>query len=364
MNSPQILNPNVMSYRWMGRTLQGAARRGLKSEDLVRPAGIAARHDGPLNHASLDPAEYMLMCGLLIAAVDDEMHDTTRSRMRVGTASLGLSVAASAQTLEAAIDTLVRFFDVAGTYCLLGKEKLGDDVLLTIRVDVKQSDMAALVEEMTATYLHAVLSYFTGFPIRLSAFHTPALGHPNIGGEHPYLRCAVRSDATSGMRIDREQLALPRGSQILEGTFADCICSWAASFCPTAERHLNEHEAPFSAALFRLLLQADSDFEACCRAMSMSGRDLRVALLREGATYRHIRRSALLERVRPLLATDAGMDDVALSLGYSDARSLRRAVKLAGGGRIGEIRKRPIAACGPSGSLVFNNLRAHYTQMR
>jgi hypothetical protein len=363
MNCSQSVTPLVMPYRWMGRTLKGAARRGLRSEDLVRSAGIAAFHDGPLDDALLDPAEYMLMCGLLIAAVDDEMHDTTRSRMRVGTASLGVSVAASAQTLEGAINTLVRFFDVTGTYCLLGKERVGDDVLLTIKLDVERTELASLVEEMTATYLHAVLTYFLGFPLPVAAFHTTAKDHPNVGGAHPFLRGHVIPAGTTGLRIAAQHLALPRGRKILEGNFADCICSWVTSFCPTTERHLNMREAPTSAALFQLLMQGDADFDACCRALMMNGRDLRMALLQEGSNYRHIRRSALLERVRPFLSADAAMDDIAVSLGYSDARSLRRAVKLAGGGAIGEIRKQPQAENHDAKWTVFNNLRLHYSRL-
>lgn len=359
----QSVTPLVMPYRWMGRTLKGAARRGLKSEDLVRSAGIAAFHDGPLDDALLDPAEYMLMCGLLIVAVDDEMHDTARSRMRIGTASLGISVAASAQTLEGAIDTLVRFFDVTGTYCLLGKTRIGDDLLLTIKLDVERSELVSLVEEMMATYLHAVLTYFLGFPAPVKAFHTTAKDHPHMRGAHPYLRGQVIASGTTGLRIAPQHLPLPRGRKILEGNFADCICSWATSFCPTAERHLNMHEAPTSAALFQLLMQGDADFDACCRMLNMHGRDLRMALLREGSNCRHIRRSALLERVRPFLSADAAMDDIAVSLGYSDARSLRRAVKLAGGGAIGEIRKQPQVAANNAKWTVFNNLRSHYSRL-
>lgn len=358
------LAASTMPYRWVGRTLGAAARRGLKAETLIRSAGIGARRDGPLDSADIDPAEYMLMCGLLIAAVDDEMHDTTRSRMRIGTASLGVSVAASAQTLEGAIDTLVRFFDVTGTYCLLGKARAGEDIILTIRLDVARAELTSLVEEMTATYLHAVLSYFLGFPLPVVAFHTTALDHPSRQMGHAYLRAPVRLGAVTGLQIARQHLALSRGTRILDGSFADCIVSWAASFRPAAERHLDRREAPVSAALFSFLLKRDADFEACARALAMTDRDLRFALLREGANYRHIRRSALLERVRPFLMSDAGLDDIAAALGYSDARSLRRAVKLAGGGSIGGIRnQRPVPALTRS-ETVFDNLRAHYLQVR
>lgn len=352
-----------MSFRWIGRTLDATARRGLDVETLLLESGIGAGHNGPIEDVWFDAAEYMLMCALVINAVEDEMHDTARARMRPGTAFLGARLVASASTLGDAIDTLVRLFDIAGTFCLLRTRDLDGDLLLTIQVDVEDPAMAPLVEEMTATYLHTLFSYYLGSLLPLAAFYTPAADHPNLATLHPYLSCPVCYASMTGMRIERRHLSRPAIGQLLPASFADAALAWisygARGDVPgDGAAYL---ASPFSAQVYDRLFEGDMSFDQCSAVLGLVGRDLRAGLLNEGNTFRQIRRTALLARARRFLDTTANTDDVALALGYSDARSLRRAIKLAGGPSITSIRELSTRPENTVNAAIIKNIRYQYS---
>lgn len=69
------------------------------------------------------------------------------------------------------------------------------------------------------------------------------------------------------------------------------------------------------------------DEPAVARAMGMSSATLRRRLSEAGATFRELCSDVRRQGAASLLATDRGLEDVAAELGFSDARSLRRACR-------------------------------------
>ncbi|MFZ6816122.1 helix-turn-helix domain-containing protein [Undibacterium sp. Rencai35W] len=60
-------------------------------------------------------------------------------------------------------------------------------------------------------------------------------------------------------------------------------------------------------------------------ALGLSPRSLHRLLVREGTSYQHVTETVRMERAKRLLITTLSMEDIAEKLGYSDARSFRRA---------------------------------------
>ena len=72
--------------------------------------------------------------------------------------------------------------------------------------------------------------------------------------------------------------------------------------------------------------------------MGLSPTEARRGLWREGTSFRALRSAALVKRARPLINEGATAEELAFSLGYSDGRSIRRALKTATGLSLADMR--------------------------
>lgn len=120
-------------------------------------------------------------------------------------------------------------------------------------------------------------------------------------------------------------------------------------------------ERPATSALLSVLKQNDIPIANCLEELALSVQDLRRRLANEGTTFRQVRRAALIDRARPHLMAGSSADDLAAALGYSDARSFRRALKLATGLGIADLR-RDVSTSAPDRTLVMQGL--HREMMR
>ncbi|MCU6434397.1 AraC family transcriptional regulator [Undibacterium sp. Jales W-56] len=83
-------------------------------------------------------------------------------------------------------------------------------------------------------------------------------------------------------------------------------------------------------SLVRKLVAMQCEFfnvQDMAAALELSPRSLHRLLAREGTSYQHITESVRIERAKRLLSTALSVEDIAEELGYSDARSFRRAFK-------------------------------------
>lgn len=324
---------------WIGQTLRTAALDGINLADPMSASGVSLR-DASVRDAGLDPAECMLLCMLLVNAVDDELHGLTRSRMSRGTASMGARATLSARTLEGAINTLCRFYDMIGGTCRFSLRRTADQAVLTIRTDRGDKGQRALIEELLAHTVHMQFSYFFGALLPLTRFVTPVPHHPAMDRRHPYLLCPVAVGPNTSLVFPAALLTAQSRAVAVDHPLWEAGRFWLARHPATGNPITgDDSERPVSAALLGVLMREDISIADCSAELAFSLLDLRRDLASEGTSFRQIRRTALIERARPRLAEGGSIDDLAASLGYSDARSFRRALKLATGLGISELRR-------------------------
>lgn len=355
---------SAMPFGWIGQTAGALSTRGVDVEAQLLALGVGGELGRLDPLTALTPTEYTLMCVRVINMVDDEMHGTTRSRMRRGTASLGLKLFGTGRTLGAAIESLFRFYDIAGGFC---DARLGrDEATATIQIyaDGQRSDLTAAVEEMMATHLHMIFSFYLGFFLPLGQFVTSSANHPQIGRRHGYLGAPTVAGGVTQLSFPASYLDLPSRAQLSDKDLVDAVMYWLSCFEPMdAQAGRPGMIGELGRAVLASLISEDQSFEQCCEAIGVGAYPLREALFAEGATYRQLRKIALIERVRPYLEVHASADDMAFGLGYSDARSLRRALKNATGLSLSEIRQ-PGPRVGPArGADLLRNLRREMEQM-
>ena len=351
-----------MPFGWIGRTAKDAASRGVPVFELLAAAGVAGGAQVS-DDTALDAAEFHLMCNLLIDAVDDELHGAGRRRMVRGTGALGLQLMASARNLRAAIVSLARFHRMAGEFCELELVEHDAEAEIRIRSNLAPGPTSFVVEEVMANWLFVQFCFVLQRPIRLSAFHGSPM-HPQAGGRHAYLDCPVIGAKVTALRLPKPYLDLAPCARILDTPTLDAVLYWLRQAAETSSLHVAHlDDRPLSASILRLLADRDLDFERCCEALAIAPRRVRSALAAEGGSFRQLRRVALADRFRPHLDLSANLDDAASALGYSDARSLRRGLKLATGLSVGDLRRLGSPEPLMGSPVVLANLRDRLTTM-
>ena len=342
------VTPYAMPLSWIGQTARLAARDGVRVGVAMAAVGVTI--DEAPEDAAIGTAESMLLCMLLVNAVDDELHGVARRRMSRGTAAMGARAMASAADLETAVGTLARFYDMIGGLCRFDLHCERGEAKVRIVAERGDRDHRALVEELLAHMLHIQFSFYLGELLPLSRLTTSTPRHPALGRRHPHLLCPVVTGNTTELVFPAALLTTRQRGTAVDKPLWDADRFWLARH-PATRRPLacDDAERPVSAALLALLTRQDAAVATCATALGLSLADLRHGLSSEGGCFRQIRRDALVERSRPTLAAGGSADDLACALGYSDARSFRRALKLATGLGIAELRREaelPVAANG------------------
>lgn len=327
-------------FSWIGHTTLLAEKQGLDLRKSLFDAGVHEKGSLIENTSILGPAESMLSALFLINAVDDEMHGVAKKRMARGTASLASRIITSAKDLEDAIHAVSRLFNIAGSYCKLALEQTSSYTTLKISADISNQITKNIVEEMMAQFLNHQFSYLLDFPLPLMNFITPAADHPCMGAQHPYLLSPVRHGPVTGIIFPSVYLKSVPKHQHSHNPFWDSHLFWLAHH-PATQYAIGQtgDVTSLSKTLLSNLKEFDASFADCCVEMNMSPEEVKRGLVSEGTNFRKIRRTALIERTYPHLQAGASVDDLADILGYSDSRSLRRALKQATGLTISELRQ-------------------------
>jgi|GEM_PF-4016156 len=349
---------NGLPFGWIGRTAMLAAAAGADVRGVMAEAGIGGR-DGLVDEASeIGPAEFLLMCRLIINAVEDEMHGAARSRMLLGTANMVVRAMASSRTLCEAIETAIRFFVIAGAYCRLELRIDEEVAALAIRSDSDDLETQPIVEEMFMSFLHIQLSHLLGFLLPVARVGTISLRHPGVGGPHPYMLGQVVRANVTGFSFPAEYLTFPCRSRPGSLPRLEAELAWIARHgeARSGAADLEDAESR-SGDVYRYLLVEDRSFDACAQALSLAPLELRRDLWLEGSSFRQLRRAALVARARPLLLGGQGVDNIAETLGYSDGRSFRRALRAATGLGIAELRDGEAPLPGGARASVLAALR-------
>ena len=349
--------PHALPFGWIGRSAKLAARTGYDATSALADVGVLGP-DGRLHDSTLlGPAHFLLLCASVINMLGDEMHGAADRPMALGTASLAAKAMMADARLGAAIETLSRFFVLTGGACSVRLSSTTSEARIDVVATAERGTTTSMIEELMTHFLLQQCSFFLGFPLPLSRFVTPAADHPAMGLRHPYLLCPIVPGPVTALTFPRHYLAHPCAAKIIDGPLWDAQSFWLSHHPATAAGNIDRARCPTSAQMFDQLLEQDMPFKACCARLAVGGNEVQRRLLLEGWNYRRLRRIALLERSRPHLRAGAPGEDLAIALGYSDQRSLRRALKLATGMSIRELRS-AVPGPGAGASLVMERLRS------
>lgn len=334
----QGVGGKALPFGWAGKTAAAAAARGAPILDWLSQANVGGPAGDIHDNTALSVAEYTLMCVAIINLVDDDLHAVSRTKMPRGTASTGLRIMASARSLRTAIEALSRFYNLIGQGEKIELVTSGPTTQVQVTADVSDPSLSATLQEMFAVSLHCQLSFILDGLLPLSAIVTHG-DHPNSNQLHPYLGCPVRPGRKTALVFPTSCLELEPVAKLGDTPVAEAVLHWLKQLdARTLSRFDRRRLKPVSAAVYERLSRRDLSYEECGLELRLPGEELRRALSAEGSGYRSLRHSALLERLRPHLVSGASLDDLALELGFSDARSLRRSVRSASGLSVTELR--------------------------
>ena len=320
----------------------------------MQDAGVEIKPD-----LMLDAAEFHLMCNLLISALDDELHGAARSRMERGTGALGLQLMAAAPSLHAAIRSLADFYRLAGSFCSLTLREHESYLDIVIRSDVERGPLAFVTEEIMANWLHVQLCYSTQLALPLVRFVTTG-DHPHNGRQHPYLMCPVTAGPRTVLSVRRVDLLRRPTVTISDNPRSDAVLFWLGCMAERRGHDTARYDGRLvSLATLNLMRSGSGTLSQCGAELHLADRDYRRALFEEGTSFRELSKAALVERVRTALLRDNALclDDLAADIGYSDARSLRRAIRWATGRSIAELRQGGTGSATIGDPKVVWNLR-------
>lgn len=348
----------ALPFGWIGRTAKLTADAGVDVRTVMAEAGVRSGGGPVEDDAPIGPAEFLLMCRLIINAVDDEMHGAARSRMLLGTANMVVRAMASSRTLQEAIETAIRFFVISGAYCRL-ELRIDDGVAsLMIRSDSDDLLTQPVVEEMFMTFLHIQLSHLVGFLLPVTSVGTTSPSHPGLGAHHPYMLGRVGRANVTGFTFPAAYLAFPCRSRLGPLPRLEAELAWIQRHGETRSGELDLADADsLAGSVYRSLFERDRAFDDCSASLGLAPNELRRGLWREGASFRRLRSAALVARTRPHLVDGADIEDLAETLGYSDGRSFRRALKAATGLGIAELRTAEAPLPGGAPASVLAALR-------
>lgn len=328
-----------LPFGWVGLSAKFAEDQGIDVRGQLANSGVACPID---DDTPLDASTFLLMCSLVINGLDDEMHGLTRRRMVRGTASTISREMATRDSLFDAASVLARSFRAVNALCDLQLRIDAGMAVLEIRSHGQDVLRASVVEELMAHFIYHQFSFLVGFLLPLSRMTTRSEAHPYLNRQHPYLLCPVTTGPVTQLVFPADQLQTPCHAPVTENPIWDAQRFWLQlhphMLVDDADRDLR---GPVSERVFHLLLERHLSLCDCADILGVTDGELKRQLATERSSFRRVRRSALIRRARPLLQSGFALDDLAECFGYSDARSMRRAIKLAGGGSIEILRTGP-----------------------
>ncbi|MFC4257712.1 helix-turn-helix domain-containing protein [Marinobacter lacisalsi] len=359
LEQPSLLWHGVTALKlgWIAQTAIIASQRGVDPSYLLSDIFTKQLKGQPDYNQALDPWECTLFCSRLIGTVEDELHGVANSPMKIGTAATGLRVMVSAKSLGAAIDALIRYYSLVNSSCSIQRVSTGSCTRIEIKIDGEPSSVTSAVEELMLQFLHAELSYLLNFFLPITSVATTADFHPEMRRRHSYLNAMVYAGPRTSLAFPSKYNNFPIRHTLTDTPVSDATLFWLEHH-PTrpGSQRWRADVAPVSAAVFEHLMLENLPFNACSARLGMTESQMRKALDYEGSTFLEIRREALLEKAMPLFEAGRNVDDIATELDYSDSRSLRRALRLAAGVSISDLRSKRITRPG-SNSMVMDKLR-------
>jgi AraC-like DNA-binding protein len=315
----------------------GAVERGISQSQLFKSSYI---DEGSQERISL--AQIVLLNITTILDTDDFLLGLGKHALPPSHLPLMLRIMTGCNTLERALESLVRFHKMEGP---IGLELRTDDLGATLVVSCDDDfgfERAPLIEDYYLSTIFGALTYFLGrrFPAALVTTRNRGV---NQGERHWSLEAPVRLGSFAALHFRTSLLGEQR-----QGNVADDIC-WV-----TLERRLSVDRSltagPRRPPVSTRLLNTD----ALCAELGISPATFRRRNTASGQGFRRFREETLVEASLGLLADESrSVTSIAADLGYADVRSFRRFIKGATGLTPDQLR----------GESVVSNLRAQQPEI-
>lgn len=311
---------------YFSQCVQGALRQGKDVPALFREAGVDI---GILEHptARADIEGMARLVRGIWAALDDEFMGFTAHRAKVGLFRLMAESVIAAESLEEALLTGTRFYNV-----------VRDDVRTTLRIDGTQAwieaefarpdlDPAHYFLEFWLIIWHRLASWLTGGPVALTRAAFTFERPDSYMEEFKYLfpcRHAFNTTA-NGFAFDIRHLRLPlvRTRAELQGLLAEAPLDFMTM--PAADTSVARR-------IRTLLLPRHGqpvDFptaDALAAQIHMTPPTLRRRLRDESTSYRQIKENIRRDiATKKVLLGKTAIEDIAALVGYSETRAFTRA---------------------------------------
>jgi len=198
----------------------------------------------------------------------------------------------------------------------------GHDLRLAFGGLGQVTEQRALYVEMVVVVIHTACCWMTGQRLQPCRLIAPPTTAPAAGSLYALLGCPLRWHG------DAAVLAYPGASAAL-GIVADRFDLWPSLMFETYRQITAEPLARATATeqVLDLLWQAPLDQVRLAGAMGLSVATLRRRLADEGQSYRALIAHVRQQQALAALKSETGLEDLAAGLGYSEARSLRRATR-------------------------------------
>ncbi len=198
----------------------------------------------------------------------------------------------------------------------------GHDLRLAFRNLSGVADQHALYVEMVVVVLHTACCWMTGQQLQPRRLIAPPTTAPAAGSLYALLGCPLRWQGDAAVLVYSADTA---GL----GIVADRFDLWPSLMFETYRQITAEPLARATATeqVLDLLWQAPLDQVRLAGAMGLSVATLRRRLADEGQSYRALIAHVRQQQALAALKSETGLEDLAAGLGYSEARSLRRATR-------------------------------------
>lgn len=317
---------NWMPLDWITRHVGGVVRQGFPFEHIMAASLIELRHSD--NRDLVGPAQYLLLCMNTALGISDAAHGLARFRIDPAYTALGLRVALGCTTLEDAILAVAQLYRTASCAVHIELKTTHDVAILNVRANSGHDADAMLLEDIYLSWIFMHCMYFIGAVMPVVEVSTRDPLHFNLDRKHFAIGAPVRYGAVTGMQFPRALLGRRSLNRAGANPHWECFRLWL-DFVEPGRSSRTEHD--------------DLDghwprLKDVAERAGVSTSTMRRRLLTDGGFRRARQRKLVAAAIGRLRSSDDSVESIAAELGYSDARSLRRFLKVATGATPQQLR--------------------------
>jgi AraC-like DNA-binding protein len=316
MNGPRPSVVHRIPISWAYARSDSLAALGLRREELFNQSLIDEAAE------SISFAQLGLLHLTAILETGDTFLGLGRHPMSGDRQVLAARVALGCNTLDVAIRTIAKFHGINDPLRIRLRTQ-GACAALSVHCDEKFAGTnTSAIEEVYLGTLFGILSYFLGQPLPAFAVTTRNRGHWLVGARHYSMLAPVRHGRATALIFPAILLAEQRQGSPTDDIWWSISQHWLS--CTRGRYYLNRAgEGELLTTLNEKVLATYFD---------ISTATLRRRMVAAGTRFRDFRHDMLMDASLTLLGDGTySVREIALRLGYSDARSFRRFIKNATG---------------------------------